>query len=469
MENAVSNEPINDRLERHCQRCISASGTLRELSRLSGGANMESWRFVFGDGEYVLRRLPAGIADSSEGATESHIDLAAQADLIDAMGAHGVRVPRVRSRLSADDGLGEGFVMDLVKGETLPQKLLRDPQYAPALASLTGQWAEQLAAIHAVPENALPQSIQYRTPEAMLAELEQRCRDLSGTSPVYALAFGWLEQHLPDPIEPVLCHGDFRMGNLLIDKAGLSAVLDWELAHFGDPAQDLGFGCIPSWRFGNHDRTLGGFGEWQDLLSAYSERSGRAITPERFRFWQIYSTLWWGICCLGMAAMWRRGDDRALERLVIGRRASEVEIDLLLLLEETEGPSGSRLDFSDPEPASETGNPAPGELAEALKQWLGEKILPQAEGHALFEARVANNALGMIERDCARKSAFLDAAQARLAGLGTDEAALASMLRKKGLKAMTVPIWDHLRLIALENCSIDQPGYAGFRKARSLW
>lgn len=151
---------------------------------------------------------------------------------------------------------------------------------------------------------------------------------------MFELAASWLAEHAPvTPAELTLVHGDFRNGNLLVDaERGLTAVLDWELAHVGDPASDLGWLCVNSWRFGERDRVVGGFGDVDDLLAGYRSGGGREIEPQRLRWWQVMGTLKWGVICESMVQTWLCGEDEALERAAIGRRASEAEIDLLDLI-----------------------------------------------------------------------------------------------------------------------------------------
>jgi aminoglycoside phosphotransferase (APT) family kinase protein len=139
----------------------------------------------------------------------------------------------------------------------------------------------------------------------------------------------------PTPVVPTLVHGDFRNGNLLIDpEIGVAAVLDWELAHIGDPAEDMGWICTNSWRFGRPDRPVGGFGDYADLLAGYAAAGGRPIELSRVRFWQMLGSMRWGIMCLTMYLSWRDGVTKSVERPMIGRRVSETEADLVVLLEE---------------------------------------------------------------------------------------------------------------------------------------
>ncbi len=429
---------------------------------------MQSWRFSWGDDLLILRRMPEGLTGNEAAIDTEGLSLDGQADVIALAGEHNVMVPAVRARLHAADGLGEGFIMACAAGEALPQVLLRDPAYTVALAGLPLQWAEQLAAIHAIPVDTLPADLPYRTPAQMLADLEERWRTLGGVSPVYALAFGWLERALPEAVEPRLCHGDFRMGNLLITPEGLSAVLDWELAHLGDPVQDLAFGCIPSWRFGRYDQVLGGFAQPDAMLRRYEVLTGAAVDPARFRFWLVYSCLWWGVCCLVMADIWRRSENDGPERLVIGRRVSEVEIDLLLMLSDALPPAPAPIDWSDGTLMPDNGVPSAAALMDAVSAWLDRAIVATASGHTRFEAKVAINALGMAARDSSTGPVFRRHQQQRLESLGVSADALIVRLRDDPA-SLTPAIHDHLRRLAVENCLIDQPRYAGLAAARTAW
>ena len=124
---------------------------------------------------------------------------------------------------------------------------------------------------------------------------------------MFELALRWLREHDPGPSSEVtLVHGDFRHGNLIIGPDGVRAVLDWELAHFGDPMEDLGWICVNSWRFGEIDKPVGGFGTREELFAGYEE-AGRKVDPDRVMFWEVMGTLRWGIMCCGMMQRFRAG------------------------------------------------------------------------------------------------------------------------------------------------------------------
>ena len=211
---------------------------------------MESWAFSYGDEDYVLRRLPVGLSPDDDGLRG--VPLATQADVIELARYAGVTAPEVRGRLNPEDGLGEGFIMTRAEGETLPHKILGNPEFAEAEGKLTEQCARELAAIHRIGMNPLLQSLEYFSPAELIRVQKDKYHEIGGQIPIYEYAFHWLEQNAPDASDKYLVHGDFRMGNLMIDRDGLSAVLDWELVRLGDPVQDLAYLCTPSWRFGHY-------------------------------------------------------------------------------------------------------------------------------------------------------------------------------------------------------------------------
>ncbi len=409
---------------------------------------MESWAFEWAGGAYVLRRAPSAayMADRPFG----HADEAA---LVMAAQAAGVKAPEVVGVLADADGMGTGYVMRRVMAEVSPAKILADPP-----RSLLADLGRELARIHAIPGDAIPAAIPLMDTRAALAELRSRFLSYGGDRPVIALAIKWCEDHLPAPADPVLVHGDYRMGNVMVDEDGLAAVLDWELAHRGDAHEDLAFGCMTVWRFGRIDRPAFGVGSLADYFAAYEAAGGVRVDRDRFRFWLVYRTLWWALGCLQMGQAWRSGADPTVERVVIGRRTAEQELDLLLLLE-AEAPEVERGRALPPSPdaaPAPTGEPTHSEIVQAVRDWIEGSIKPRAEGHAKFEAVVAMNALGIVLRDLSADVRAEDAALAEALLSGT------TSLAEPGLLA-------RLRRAVLDKCAIDSPKYAALAAARADW
>jgi aminoglycoside phosphotransferase (APT) family kinase protein len=299
--------------------------------RLSGGASQETWSFDIvhpsGNIGAILRRAPQGYGAAPGRAA----GLEAEATLMQLAYDAGVPSPRVLHVLQPQDDLGTGFVMARVEGETIARKILRDEKFAQARPKLARQLGAVAAGIHGLSLSQLPK-LRRMTAAKEIAELERDYRSFDWPRPVFELALRWLRDHDPGPSDEVtLVHGDFRHGNLIIGPDGVRAVLDWELAHTGDPMEDLGWVCVNSWRFGEIDKPVGGFGTREELFAGY-EAAGRRVDANRVTFWEVMGTLRWGVMCCGMMQRFRLSPDHSMERAMIGRRASETEIDLLRLL-----------------------------------------------------------------------------------------------------------------------------------------
>jgi aminoglycoside phosphotransferase (APT) family kinase protein len=305
-------------------------GTVEGLRRLSGGASRESWSFdlVGDDGVrhgLVLRRDPAGGAIESARSTEYA--------LLEAAASGGVPVPPVRRLLQETDGLGVGFVMDRIEGETIPRRILREDDFAAARPRLAAQCGEVAARIHAVDTGTLPE-LDVLDVDAQVEQQRTWLDSFGEPHPAFELALRWLVDHRPTrATTPRLVHGDFRNGNLVVGPEGIRSVLDWELAHLGDPIEDLGWLCGKSWRFGLVDHVVGGFGDLDDLLDAYEHAGGTRPDVATVRFWIVLGTLKWGVICMAQAFAHLGGSVRSVELATLGRRVAETEWDLLELLD----------------------------------------------------------------------------------------------------------------------------------------
>jgi aminoglycoside phosphotransferase (APT) family kinase protein len=329
----MTNQPdFASALEAAAARAIDGVKSIAGLKRLSGGASQETWSFdAVGAGRAVpliLRRAPGGKRVERSSVAPS---LETEAKAIRLAALAGVPVPPVPYVLEDSDELGPGYLMGRVEGETIARKILRDPEFADARPKLARQCGQILARIHAIDAAQIPEL----KPTDAATEIEQY-RALYDSydhpHPVFEIAFKWLEARLPDAPRLTLVHGDFRNGNLMIGPDGVRAVLDWEIVHIGDPAADLGWLCVNSWRFGESQNVVGGFGSVDELLAGYAEAGGKDMTAARVRFWEIFGTLKWGIMCMTMYQAFANGMDRSVERAAIGRRSSETEIDLVNLL-----------------------------------------------------------------------------------------------------------------------------------------
>jgi aminoglycoside phosphotransferase (APT) family kinase protein len=301
------------------------------LQRLTAGASQETWSFdAVGAGgveRLIMRRLSA---DAAPG--ERSVSSETEAQLIRRAGECGVPVPGICHILEPGDDLGRGFVSERIEGETLARRILRNPEFASIRPRLAFQCGAILARIHAVPLDGLP-SLKIRFAADQLDELYESYRSFGGGSAVFEVAFRCLRDRLPRQADrPRLVHGDFRNGNLIIGPDGVRAVLDWELAHLGDPAEDLGWITVNSWRFGEIGQPVGGFGSVEAMLEGYRAAGGAAVDPARVLYWRTLGSLRWGLICRRMAEPIAAGTPIPVERAMIGRRISETELDLLDIL-----------------------------------------------------------------------------------------------------------------------------------------
>lgn len=330
-------EELAERLAAFLTRAAGVPVTVEGLRRLAGGASRETWLFhatLAGQAprQLVLRRDPGPTSVDSDRAHEYRV--------LQAMHECGVPVPAVHWLGDDPEPLGARFfVMDYVPGETLARRLLRDAAYEHARTILTGQLGAILARIHAVDVAAhglefLPAPLAGQSPAAHEVErYEQLYRGLAPEPhAVIELALRWLATRTPQARRRTLVHGDYRIGNILFDADGVRAVLDWELAHQGDPMEDLGWMCVKAWRFGAAP-PVGGIGTREELFAAYTAAGGGTVDPEVVHFWEVFGNMKWAVICIAQARTFLDGGVPSLELASLGRRTAEVEHELLQLID----------------------------------------------------------------------------------------------------------------------------------------
>ncbi|MFG6199314.1 phosphotransferase family protein [Nonomuraea sp. JJY05] len=314
---------------------FGAGASVPFSARLPGGASRETWALnvVTGSGRHeLILRL-----DSPGAALEAGAPLASEAALMRAASDAGVPVPAVVAA-------GESYIlMTRVAGETIPRKILRDDAYAAARPLLAAQCGRALAAIHRMPPSCLAQEAPAEEAEDPLRRWRDVLDLLGEPHPVFELALRRLAadrpaDHFADHsadhsagTRRTVVHGDFRNGNLIVGPDGIRAVLDWELAHLGDPLEDLGWLCVKAWRFGS-PLPVGGFGGYDELIDAYEAAGGHPVDRDALRWWETFGVLKWGIICVLQTMRHLRGGARSVELAAIGRRVCENEWDLLRML-----------------------------------------------------------------------------------------------------------------------------------------
>ncbi len=306
----------------------SIEGEIVNLEPLTGGASKEIWKFeVNANGKsdrYILRRGsgvegPLAIKTSDEAKIQKTVRKL------------GAQVPEIIAVSSLDEELGDAYIMKFVDGESIARKILRDEEYKNTLPKLAFECGQSIAKIHQADINEFP-FLPSKTVFEQINDLYQTYVSFNQPSPVFEYTHLWLKKQNFGEINDALVHGDFRLGNIIVDKDGLKSVIDWELAHIGNPLQDLGWICGNSWRFGNTDKVVGGFGDLADLLKGYNSVSNSQVDENMVKAWQVFGTFRWGVICLIQASAHLTGSVNSVEKAAIGRRVSETEIDIVDLL-----------------------------------------------------------------------------------------------------------------------------------------
>ena len=296
---------------------LSELGDVQGARLLPGGASKEAWAVDVGGRELLVRRAAVGVIHAYT------LSLEQEFRVLEVMHEAGVRVPRPLAYYP-DLGGREAFAMERVRGETIGRRIVRDPP-----PGLPEQMAEELARIHAVPAERLPFLGRADPVANMRAELDS----VGEPHPAIELGLRWVDERLRRDREPVVTHGDWRIGNLVVSGRGLEYVLDWEFARLSDPADDVSWPLVRAWRFGADERRLGGVGEVEPYLERYNELTGRDVSLEELAVWEVFGNVKWAVGCLTQCRRHLDGRDRSVEYAVLGRMAAEMEYELLTLIE----------------------------------------------------------------------------------------------------------------------------------------
>lgn len=462
---------FESRLAAILEREIDGCTGLVSAERLSGGASQETYRITIetagGPRKVCMRRAPGGVVVQTE--TRVAPGLATEAKLMACARAVGVPEPEVYYVLEEADGLGAGFIMEWLEGEALGARIARAPELENVRKTLAYECGQVLARIHGIDLDAtgLRDKLETAPPEYFVNQTWERYKLLKTPQPMIDYAGRWLMDHLPTDYTSTLVHNDFRNGNFMVNGDGINAVLDWEIAHIGDPMRDLGWICTNSWRFGRTELPVGGFGEYADLFAGYEAESGRKVDPDHVKFWEVFGSFWWAVGCLGMAEHYRSGPDKTVERPAIGRRSSECQVDCVNLL--IPGPVTLE------KPEERSGNldmPRVDELVLSVRNFLRDDVMSVTSGRTQFLARVASNSLDIVDRELALGSRHragelerLKALLGRNGSLGDLRWALVEGLRD-GSRSLAEPaLIEHLRTTVVNQIAIDQPKYSGYRTA----
>jgi aminoglycoside phosphotransferase (APT) family kinase protein len=377
--------------------------------------------------------------------------MAGEAELLRRAATAGVPVPTVLAA-GEDERLGGAYlVTDFLAGETIPKRVLTEPALADGRRSLTQQAAEALVGIHGL-RDGLPKLVTLSDPVGVYRATLDQTLD---PRPTLELVYRWLDEHRPKIAEPSIVHGDFRMGNLMVDRTGLRAVLDWELAHLGDPMEDVAWPIIRAWRFDRH-RAPGDFPDRDRWLDAYEAASGRALDRDAVRWWEVAGTFKWAVICLSQARRHLDGSIPSLELAAIGRRVVESEYDLLRLLD-VDVPAPTAAD--DAVAPGVHGRPTASELTAAIHDLLRGPLAAEVGGAARHQLRVAANAVGIVDRELRLGAAQERSHRERLATLDvTDDASLSTAIRT-GRQSATPGLWAVVAADVADRLAVANPSW----------
>ena len=457
-------------LETVVQQNIDGCVALISVERLSGGASQETYRLRIkkGNGEEKLLALRRAAGGEFQERAPQHPGLDVEALLMTSARSAGVPEPEVYYVLQRHDALGDGFLMEWLEGETLGARIVKLPEFSKVRKGLAYECGKVLAKIHAIDleTTGLKNRLWEISPKEFVEQTWERYKLLETPHPMIDFTARWLLENLPENYVHTLVHNDFRNGNFMLSSSGIVAVLDWEVAHIGDPMRDLGWICTNSWRFGQ-ELPVGGFGDYEDLFRGYEEESGFKVNPDHVKFWEVFGSFWWAVGCLGMAEHYRSGPDKTVERPIIGRRSSECQIDCVNLL--IPGPVEI---LEHEESISSLDLPRSDELLMSVRDFLRDSVMKTSEGRDKFLARVAANSLDIVNRELALAPRHLQGELKRLRemfssnqDLGALRERLVKSLRDRTLSLENEDLRVHLRTTVVNQTAIDQPNYSGLTRA----
>lgn len=336
----LSIDDFQEKLTQYLTKVTGATVTIQGMTQLAGGASRDSWAIealVAGEPQKLVLRK-----DYPTQMNETALTREQEYRLMQAAYESGVTVARMRWHCDDPDVLGlPFFMMDYVAGISIGRKVAQLPELEQARRVLPEQMAEQLAIIHRMKPDEhgidfMPRPHDGSTPAKDAVDSTYAMLDAMGVqSPGFEYALRWTERHMPSDGEITFVHGDFRLGNLLVDENGLTAVIDWEFGHYGDPLEEIGYLCMRDWRFGNDHLHAAGLCPRERFIQAYERYSGRMVDRDACDWWEIVGNIRWGVICLSQANRHLSGKDPSVELASLGRRSAEMQLEALRLIEKT--------------------------------------------------------------------------------------------------------------------------------------
>jgi len=320
--------------------------TIRSAELLAGGAVQENWRIeVEVEGGQRSGRHTWVVRTDAAARLALSLDRVAEFKCIAEAAAAGVKVAEPIAVCSDAGLIGAPFaVQAFVQGSAQGRRLVRDPDLARFGDTLAQEIGEQLARIHAIrPQGGklpfLPHPV-GNPARRIVAELRASLDKASEPRPALEYVLNWLDRHAPQPRVLTLVHGDFRTGNYMVDGGRLTAILDWEFCHWGDPREDIGWFIARCWRFGNDEKVAGGIAKFASLLGGYNAVSDVKVTAGEVQYFEVLAAARWAAISLLQGDRFVVGGERSIELALTGLMPPEMEFDALELIERIEKGAG---------------------------------------------------------------------------------------------------------------------------------
>jgi aminoglycoside phosphotransferase (APT) family kinase protein len=285
---------LTEQLEAYLTRTSGQPTRVTMMARIPGGASRETYRFdAEAGGEskaLILRRDPVG----------SLIDTDRRLEFLAFRSFHGRGLPVPEAIALEEDGAElerPFFIMGRIDGGRTGSPFSQPP-YGEHAAAIGRQFFGHLGAIAAADPERLPISEVADAP-ALDACWKRELDYWSGVieadelhpQPIVRAAIRRLRANPPPPAQKLsVVHGDYRTGNFLHDGEGrIIALLDWEMAHLGDPLEDLGWAMDPLWRHGSE--LMGGMLPRAEAIAVWEKASGLTLDPKAFAWWELFASV----------------------------------------------------------------------------------------------------------------------------------------------------------------------------------
>jgi aminoglycoside phosphotransferase (APT) family kinase protein len=316
-EKYQNTEWLKERLAAFLAEKLNSELLLAKFHRISNGFSWITWTFEMSlPGQSSKRDLVLRIGPH-DGLLAPY-DATREAIMLGIFANSAVPVPEVLFFSNDTSIFGAPFtVCERMRGTAFnPWTIAQDPKEAQSLQSILRQFVDTLAMIHATPWRGTPAAELAGKADVEAAALDQiqywedryRKNQLE-CLPIIELAFSWLRSHAPVAPKVALLHGDYRIGNFLTENGTITAILDWEMSHFGDPHQDIAWALYPP--FGM-PRLM----ERSSFFEAYSRNSGLDISEKAIGYYSALNLLKVTIINLiGFGSFVRRSSDMRLASL----------------------------------------------------------------------------------------------------------------------------------------------------------